>query len=334
MKFRWSYLIALAAAAILVAGAVRRAFQTSSAPQVHWKTANPLLAPKSQPMVQGVQTTAHTVPIALPRSQLASAEWYLPITAHSAISYILHDGRARWVVNGRAITLKNPTIDPMDQLSYAPDGLEIGWVVASGGVAEMPAQAPSSTIVGPARAISFNAYNVPVTIRASTVWVGSHPLAWTIPGNPASAHPLIGRGHQLIVDKKGTIESIAIPSGKTTTLARVRPNRWPDLLAARRTSKGVVWLMERPSAIPAYLLVSIESGRVFWYRFVSPTTPELGTLNGIAVVGNLESDGSLAYVFGAAIHPLNVTPGAFSSGPDGIIWQGSQGFVRLRGWSR
>ncbi len=300
---------------------------------VHWKTANPVLSPKSQPLSMGAAWTGIVHAVTLPKDQLASAEWYLPISGRSSIAYILHDGRARWVVNGVAHTLKNPPDDPADQFSYADNGQILGWSLPSGGATIVDASGIAQSL-SHVSAVAFTQAGTPVALVTSAhrVSVRGRSLGWVVPGTPAATHPFVDHANTLIVDRNGLIEAASIPSGTIQQLAQVRDARWPQLLTARSVGQGVAVLLERPAPVPRYLVLWMHGGRVGWYRFASPTTPQLGVVKGNLVVGNADPSGQLVVIAAQAAHPLNVTPGIFSSGPAGIVWQSSKGFEALTGW--
>ncbi|MCY0878208.1 MAG: hypothetical protein OWU84_04640 [Firmicutes bacterium] len=334
MKFRWYHGLA---ALIILGGALaylhhRAAIQqNASLPPVRWKTANPLIQPRSRSLVLRPVATAHTADVALPARQLRNAEWYLPIAPDSAVTFILHDGQTRWVIDGQALSLRNPPLDPADRLSYTQNGQALAWVRPNGGAAIETAR--SYQVIPQATAIAFNLRNQPVWVSGHHLFVNGAAESWTFQGIPAETHALLHHAQALITDDHGEICEYAVPAGRKTLLATVRPRRWPLLVTARHVSGGLAFLMERESALPRYLLVDVQHGTVRWYRFVSATPPELGVFRGQLVVSNVTANGNLAVIDGRSLLPLNVVPGIFSSGPEGVIWAGASGFVRLTGWA-
>jgi hypothetical protein len=335
MKFRWYYVLGLVVAAALagIAAFVLHGRAPETPQQMSWKTANPVLAPASRVLHVGAMWNAKTQTIAPLAGSLANAEWYLPITSRSAVSYILHDGRARWVVDGQHRTLPSPPSNPNAQITYASNGQSLAWMQLEGGALQMSTANAQAHPWPKARAIQFNHQNKLVMLVSQHVWIAGHELAWRIPGTPAALNPFVQGADFLIVDRQGHLESLALPSGHASALAKVRAARWPQLVTAESVGNRLLILMERPGALPAWLLIEIHGKQVWWYRFVSPAMPELGTVHGVFAIGNAESNGNLLLLpTGSAIHPLNLSPGIFSTGPGGLIWQGSNTLQKLSGW--
>ncbi|NMP22080.1 hypothetical protein [Sulfobacillus harzensis] len=331
MKNRWLYavyaLIALAAVAI---GVERSRSPKAPTTPVAWHTQNPVLSPPSHPLPLGSSWVAKTRSINLPKSQLATAEWFWPITRSSSVSYILHDGRARWVVDGHSYTLKNPPDDPNDQFVASRNGTMLGWTIPGGG-AEVMAARGTSRVISHAQAMALTANGQPVwLLESGQVVDNGHLLPWHVPGVAANTHSFIHQATTIISDNHGTLDATLIPSGQVRTLARVRQERWPILLTARAVGNGVALELERPTAIPRYLIIWVNGTSVRWYRFASPNPPEVGVFQNHLVVENLSQEkGNLAVLTPKAIHPLNVTASLFSQSAEGIIWPGPSHFVAL-----
>ncbi len=335
MKFRPSYALALVVAVGLagLAAYLVRSPAPEAPPEASWKTPNPVISPPSRALHVGAAWSAETQTISPLAGSLANAEWYLPITPRSAVSYILHDGRARWVVDGRHRTLRNPPSNPNAQIAYPANGRSLAWMTLNGGALQLSAGRGPVLAWPQARAIQFNRQNQLVMIASQHVSVAGHALSWQIPGKPAALNPFVQGARLLIVDHSGTLESLAIPSGRSAVLARVRAARWPQLITAQSSGNRLLLLLERPGALPAWLLIEIQGRQIWWYRFVSPSMPELGVVHGVFAIGNAESSGNLLLLpSGSAMHPLNLSPGIFSTGPGGLIWQGSNNLQKLAGW--
>lgn len=334
MNKRWFY--ALCAVIVIVALAIGytrfRPTPPNPSASVHWKTRNPVLSPSSQPLPTGSSAAGLVRSLSYPKSQLPNAEWYWPISNSSSISFILHDGRARWVVDGHTYTLKSPPDNPNEEFASAPGGQEIAWQEPTGGVTVLNANG-HATHVANADAAAFTPSGSLVMLSTDNrVSVGSQTLPWTAAGTPAALHPFVGQASGLVVDQQGVLEKIQIPSGRIVRLAQVRTNRWPHLVTARSVGTATVLLMERPSPIPRYLILWVKGRQVRWYRFAAPTTPELGVLHQAIIVENLEPSGTLALVTSHRLEPLNVSAAIFSQSASGIVWQNGQGFSALYGW--
>ncbi|MCY0899040.1 MAG: hypothetical protein OWU33_08930 [Firmicutes bacterium] len=333
MKLRWYHGLA---ALIVVVGAFayvqhRRTVDNVIPPPVHWQTRDPLIYPVGRALVLKPPATARTRAFALPAGQLPTAEWYLPIAPHSAVSFILHDGRGRWVFQGRRIALINPPIDPADQLNYNRTGSLLAWVRPGGGAA---IQTPTAYHTIPdATAIAINAENHLVWIQGHQVIEDGKTLRWTFRGALATTHPFIDHAQTLVTDWHGRILAYQLATGQAKLLVSVRPNRWPTLVTVRHIRGGTALLLERNTAVPRYLLVLADGQNTGWYRFVSATPPELGAFRGQLVINNITAAGNLAVVTTSSLVPLTVVPGIFSSGPYGVLWAGSHGFVQLLSWT-
>ncbi len=330
MNKRWLYAVYAVIVLVAIGIGLKRSHPTPSTPSQKWQTRNPVLSLSSYPLALGQPWTSKTKSVSLPRSQLATAEWFWPITGSSSVSYILHDGRARWVVGGHAYSLKNPPDDPNDQFASSSDGSRLGWVNPGGGVTVLDRQG-ARDVRPEALAVAFNSKGHPVWLLASHhVQVGSDVLKWQVVGVPAKTHPFIDRGRLVITNRKGTVESMAIPGGKVRVLARVRPNRWPSLVTARDVSGATALVLERPAPIPRYLILWVQGQSVGWYRFSSPTPPEIGVLAGRLILQNVPAaNGHFAVMTNHQVHPLSIGAGIFSESSRGIIWQNNSGFTAL-----
>lgn len=335
MRFRW--IVGIVALIIVVALVATMHYTSRSKTSdgtplsSQWKTSNPVLSPASSPLSWGHPLDASIQPIALPKDQLSAAEWYLPITAQSSISYILHDGRARWVVNQRRIPLREAPIDPTDQLSFASNGMQLAWITPNQQV-KIVTPTHSQTLPAKAQAVGITPRNDIVVVGRHHVRINNRQEPWSIVGKPASLHTLIDQSRSLIVDDNGSINQVSVTSGHVRHIAAVRPQRWPNLLVARSLPQGVVLLLSRPASLPSYLLIVRQRAQLFWYRFESPTTPEVGSWHSTLVIANMASNGDLALLQGTSLDPLNVQTGIFSAGPQGIIWEGSTSFEKLVGY--
>lgn len=335
MKFRPPYALGLVVAVALASFAafLFRSPAPEAPQQMSWKTTHPVISPPGHALHVGATWSAETQSTRPLAGSLANTEWYLPITSRSAVSYILHDGRARWVVDGRNRPLRNPPSNPNAQITYTANGQSLAWMTLTGGALQMSAGRGQTLAWPKARAIQFNGQNQLVMVAGQRVSVAGRALSWQIPGTPAALNPFVQGARVLVVDHAGTLESLAIPSGRSAVLARVRASRWPELVTAQSSGNRLLLLLERPSALPAWLLIEIQGKQIWWYRFVSPSMPELGAVHGVFAIGNAESSGNLLLLpSGSDMHPLNLSPGIFSTGPAGLIWQGSNNVQKLTGW--
>lgn len=330
MNKRWLYAVYALIVLVAIGIGVKRLHPTPSTPTPKWQTTHPILSPLSHPLALGQPWTQKTKSVPLPKSQLSTAEWFWPITGLSSVSYILHDGRARWVVDGHTYPLKNPPDNPNDQFAASTDGTRLGWVNPGGGVTVLNKHGSSDVRSG-ALAVAFNGQGHPVWLLSShQVQVQRNVLGWKVPGTPAESHPFIDGGRLIVTDRKGTVESTAIPGGQIHILARVRARRWPSLFTARYVDGAIAVVLERPAPIPRYLVVFIQGRSVGWYRFASPTPPEIGALAGRLILENIpQANGNLAVMTAHQIHPLSIGAGIFSESAQGIIWQNNNGFTDL-----
>ncbi|AEJ41908.1 hypothetical protein TPY_3756 [Sulfobacillus acidophilus TPY] len=294
-------------------------------------TANPIKFPRgAKALAPGSPVAATTRPYTPIDSPLAGADWLLPLASDSLFSDSLHDGQAAWVVDGHPVRLSEVPTDPVDRLTWSPDGHQLAWVNNRG-----------ATIIG-YRQGRFTTSNQPGA--TAFAWLSNTEWVWIqhgqalvstgqrreIAGVPALYHPIAPQTRSVLSDRKGTLLVTSLTSGPPRQIARVNPRRWPVLLSAAAWAPHTsAWLLERPGSVPAYLFLVVHNRQAVFWRFLSPLPPEWTVSRGhIYLLGALPNQ-ELAWIHHGQLIPLNVTPGLFSSGPAGILWRGANGFLQL-----
>ncbi|WP_053960073.1 hypothetical protein [Sulfobacillus thermosulfidooxidans] len=329
MKRWWWIGFGVMAIAIMIIAAIIH--QNSMVPVTRWATANPLIRPQhSQAMSLASPLEDQTETISLPPHHLDGTDWYLPITQHSHITYILHDGQARWIVNNHVLTLNNAPTDPVGQLIYAPNGQILAWSTPQGLVVLHANN--TQTLIPHALAGYFTSHNVLdyVISMGSHLQVHTPDYTLSLPTTfTFGYHPFVFHAHAFIVDNQGHLEQYSLITGHAVPIATVRPARWPDVIDSLSYSHNIVVLLKRPTALPAYLLIVKTPHGVLWYRWQTGLKPQIGISSGHLVINNLDPSGQLVTLAHDNLHPLPQSTGLFSQSPRGIIFQTSQGFILL-----
>ncbi|MDA8193791.1 MAG: hypothetical protein M0Z53_07330 [Thermaerobacter sp.] len=300
-----------------------------------WKTANPVLSAGAYPLSPGTAARFHTAPIKLPAGQLSAADWYLPLSPSVSVAYELHDILARWQVQGVAQTLAGAPANPALGLSFAPSGRMLAWPAGTGmAVASWPHGAKT---LPHAAAVGFTGHNqLVVASQAGGEIILTRPGTSTPPlrvtGQPAQSRPFAAHASLLAIQSGSDLGWVNTVSGHPATAVKVDGARWPDLIAARRAGNASAWLLERPSPLPAYLLIVTTPGRKpAWYRWRAAEGPQLAVAEGRIVFSQSLSSGIWWAVGVRHLHPMALGAGLVSDGPYGLIWRASQGFSRLTG---
>lgn len=306
----------------------QRHLETASS--VTWYSPNPITFPKnatSLPMGAGGTTTTQN--ISMLAGSVAGAEWYLPVTAKSAVSYALHDGQGRWVISGRHYSLTNAPTDPVGALSTAPNGSGIAWVLhdqirwlkADGAI----------TLIPHGHSVHLTDRGIEYVVSAGTTHQVINPYGTRfVQYNTAtSPTPFLNHGTTFVYDDRGTIYLMTLSTGKTHRLFSVKAVHWSSVQSSVSFSGGIAIVLSRQTPIPAYLLTVVTPQRTYWYRWSASTTPEIGVSSqGQLVVAGIEPH--LVVYSGGSLHTLPQSAGIFSAGPMGIVLPNSHGgFQRL-----
>ncbi len=305
--------------------------QQSLVSPVRWQTSNPITSPRQTHAVQlsgsaGDKTKA----LSLPRGHLPHTDWYLPISSHAAITYVLHDGQARWLVNGHAVALRNAPTDPVGHLVFAPNGQELAWPVAQGVSLDRLHQ--PVRVIPQAIAAYFTPRNTLdyVSKSGKVVRVHSQFPSRALPATVRLGyHPFVRGGRFLVYDQAGQINLLSLSTGTHKPILSVRSSRWPELVDSISYNSHIALLLRRPSALPAYLLAVTSSHGVLWYRWKTGLKPQIGLSAGHLVINNLDASGQLVTLGKRNLHPLPQSTGLFSQSPKGVIFQSNRGFSLL-----
>ncbi|WP_020375562.1 hypothetical protein [Sulfobacillus thermosulfidooxidans] len=329
MKRWWWIGFGVIAIAIMIVAAVIH--QNSVVPVTSWATPNPLIRPHhNQAMSLTSPLSDQTETLSLPPHHLKGTDWYLPITQHSQLTYILHDGQARWIVNNQVLPLNNAPTDPVGQLIYAPNGQILAWSTPQG-ITVLHAN-HTQNLIPHAVAGYFTSHNVlDYVVHVGKQWQIHTPLRTLSLSSALSFgyHPFIFHGQAFVVDDQGRLEQVSLITGHATPIAMVRATRWPELVDSLSYGHNIALLLRRPTALPAYLLIVKTPNRVLWYRWQTGLKPQIGISSGHLVINNLDPSGQLVTLVRDNLHPLPQSTGLFSQSPRGIIFQTSQGFILL-----
>ncbi len=317
-NYLWWYIAVAGVALALYAWTTRNA--SSQAP-MHALAGPQLLRPRvSRTLRWSRPIVVHPKTLMLPPHQLARANWWRPITLSSSVAYILHDGQARWLVQGTRIPLTTAPVDPVGNLVAAANGHMLSWTTPAG-IDWMAWPGPRRGRVARASSPHFTANRLTYLLvdgSSFTVVEGSQRYHFSHLGMPF-AHPFAGRG--VAVYRRGTLSWVSIPGGKTHVIAVVNPRRWSTPIMAGAIRGGVFCFLSQPTAVPSYLLIAKIRGRVYDYAWQSPTVPELGVVHGTLVLTYIKSGGQLAALSHGRLTPLSARPGLFSAGSQGLVWQ-------------
>ena len=297
---------------------------------VTWYSNRPVVWPNhTQSLSFGTNAHDQTVSVPLLPGAIAGGEWYLPITAHSAVSYALHDGQGRWLYQDHRYNLANAPTDPIGTLTAAPNGHSIAWVLNN----QIHWLHPGGTITIVPHGHAPNLTNQGleyVTSAGATHQISSpYPTRFAQYDTATSPDPFVDGGNQFVFDNHGTVNQLALATGHIAKLFSVNPNHWPAIVSTISFSQGVAVLMNRQAPIPAYLLVLSTSHGTYWYRWPAALTPELGvTDGGTLIVAGIEP--SLVAFGQGALHTLPESSNLFSNGPKGVVLANSQGgFINI-----
>lgn len=314
----WSILLVGAAALALYAWIARNA---SGQTPMRALAGPQLLQPRgSRTLTWGRTVVVHPKALTLPEHQLPHSNWWWPLTKSSSVAYILHDGQARWLVQGSPVPLTTAPVDPVGNLVAAANGRMLSWT-APAGIDWIAWPGPRRGHVAHASSPYFTGDRLSYLLLAGssfTVVEGTHRYPFAHLGIPF-AHPFVGQG--IAVDRRGTLSWVSIPGGKSHVIAVVNPRRWSIPLMAGAVRDGVFCLLSQPTAVPSYLLIAKIHGRVYDYAWQSPTIPELGVVGGTLAITYIKSGGQGATLSNGRLIPLSAQPGLFSSGPQGLVWQ-------------
>jgi hypothetical protein len=294
---------------------------------------DPLMTPNhAKRIVWGKLQAVSPRTIALPRQQLAASDWWLPLSQTSSVGYVLHDGQARWLIDGQALSFASMPTNPVGALVASSNGHALAWPTAQG----------VEAITWPARRPTFDphaldpyfesdgrlAYIVKTAPHAYTVVSGTHRYALPAVGT-LFAHPFLSGS--VAYDQQGHLGTVNWATDRVQSIATINPKAWSTpLYAGTLPNHGLYFLLSEATPLPSYLLIVDQGGSVGYFAWQSPTTPEIGTLNGVLAMTYVRSGGQLVVLKRGRLVPLNVTPNLFSLGPEGIVWQAANGaFKRL-----
>ncbi|WP_146039051.1 hypothetical protein [Sulfobacillus sp. hq2] len=323
-------IVAVAVVAGFVVDAIMHREQMN--PVSTWQTANPIIAPDhTVALTLGTTAQDRTQPQPLLPGHLANTDWYLPITQSSAVSYVLHDGQARWLVNGSYYPLSSAPTDPAGFLDYAPDGHMLAWqngntitVLTAPHLQHHQIDHAMTPYFTPSNHLDY------LSVSDKTLNVQSTYPHRTLPSQALTGHhPFVFRGRDIVYDRDGQIALENLETAHVTTLATVRAKRWPLVVDSLSFGPSLAVMLERPTALPAYLIIVDTHGHISWYRWQTGLKPQIGQAGGHLVMNNVDPSGQLVVWGSHHLHPLPQSSGLFSQSPAGIIFQTSQGFIRL-----
>lgn len=302
----------------------------TTADSVTWYAKNPVTLPKNaRSLPLGPEGSAHTQTVRMLPGSVPGTEWYLPITAHSAVSYALHDGQGRWVNGAHHYTLTKAPTDPVGALSVAPNGTSIAWVL-NNQIRWLKSDGTTS-LVPHGHSINLTNHGLEYVVSAGVTHQvispkGTHFVQYNTKTSPT---PFLNQGTTFLYDNRGTISLMTLATGATHRLFTVDAAHWSQIQSTLSFGRNIAVILSRATPVPAYLLVVVTSRHTYWYRWPASTTPELGvgTL-GTLVIAGIEPN---LVVYGSgALHALSQAGGIFSSGPSGIVLPNSHGgFERL-----
>lgn len=330
MKRRWWAALGVVVVAVAIAAAAIH--ENRITPVAQWATADPILAPKqSQELTVGSAAQDRTQALQLPAGHLAGTDWYLPITRSSAVTYVLHDGQARWLAGASEDNLAGAPTDPVGFLIYSPNGQRLAW--QDGGAVEI-LSAPKfhRTLMAGASLPYFtpDSHFDYTTVFGSAVLVHSpYPVRKLSGAANAGHHPFVFGGQDFVYDDGGRITMENLQTGIASPVATLRPSRWPQMVDALSYGQTLAVMMRRPTALPAYLVIVKTPRGISWYRWQTGLKPQIGLSDQHLVINNLAPSGQLVVWGTRHLHPLPQSSGLFSQSPSGIIFQTSQGFIRL-----
>jgi hypothetical protein len=321
--------IAMVVLAILIAFWLSHR-QTALAPKDPTIAGDPILSPQaSRRMTWRPLQAVHPAAVALPKQQLAQADWLLPVTKSSSVAYVLHDGQARWLNEGQMVNLHSAPTDPIDQLTASANGTALSWPTPAGvELLSWPGQ--KTRLIPHAVSPYFETNRLAYLLNQNTSFTvveGGRREHFVHLGEPF-AHPFLADGVAFV--RRGDLAWVQLSSRAVHQVATVNPAVWTTPISAGTIRQGLFMLLSRPSPIPGYLLIVDQAGTVRYFAWKSPTTPEAGVVNGRLALTYIRNGGQLVVVRDGSLTPLNVYPNLFSVGPYGLIWQPANGhFSRL-----
>ncbi len=329
---RWWWII-LGAVVLVALVAVHVIHENRITPSVSWASADPVLSPyAATELVLGTAAAQDTaVALHLPAGGLPSTDWFLPITKNSSVTYVLHDGQARWLVDGKKYNLASAPVDPVGVLVYAPSGQQLAWTSTQGiSVLRAPHFTPATISGGSSPYFTVSSHLDYISTRQSVLQVHSLYPTRTLPAaSQVGYHPFVQGGQDVVLDRRGSILIENLQSGAVKTWARVHQNRWPDLLDSVSYGSDVAVLLKRPTALPAYMVIVSSPKGTLWYRWQTGLKPQIGVVKNHLVINNLAPSGQLVTVENRHLEPLPQSSGLFSQSPHGIVFQTSAGFTRI-----
>jgi len=300
-------------------------------PLYHGTTTDPIhFAGRTVALKPGAPIAATARPYTPAYPPLPGADWLLPLAPHSLFSDSLHDGQAAWVVQGHPVRLAGVPTDPIDRLTWSPNGHQVAWVNGESATIVTYRHGRFTTTRHPGiLAFAWLSNTQWVWLQKGQVWTNTGRRL-SVSGIPARYHPFSPTTRSLLSDRQGALLITSLNTGAARQIARVNPRRWPLLLSAGAwNSQSSAWLLERPGSVPAYLFLVVHSRQAVFWRFLSPLPPEWAVSQGQVYLLGALPDQQLAWIHQGRLIPLNLTPGLFSSGPAGIIWRGTNGFLQL-----
>ena len=327
---RWWW-IGLGVVLVAVLAIWAQVHRQSLVPPVKWETKNPIVNPSKTRQIalsQGVQD--RTKMLSLPSGHLLHTDWYLPITSHSEVTYVIHDGQARWIFDGHIIALPNAPTDPVGHLLAAPNGKELAWNEAQG--VFLVHSDKSTQVIPHAINAYFTPHNVLDYIKPDGTLLKIYspfPTRVLSGSTHFGYQPFVQDGHSLVYDHKGQINLLSLATGSQKPILRVRATRWPELADSISYGSHIAILLRRPSPLPAYLLAIKTNHGLLWYRWKTGLKPQIGLSQGHLVINNLDPSGQLVILGKKNLHPLPQSTGLFSQSSQGVIFQTNQGFTLL-----
>lgn len=295
-----------------------------------WYSANPVTSPQNATALRlGPPGSAQTQNIRTLPGSVPGAEWYLPVTAHSAVSYALHDGQGRWVSGGHPYPLTNAPTDPVGALSAAPNGSSIAWVL-NNQIRWLKSDG-ATTLIPHGHSVNLTNRGLEYVVTAGVTHEvitpeGTHFVQYDTATSPT---PFLNHGTTFLYANRGSIYLMTLATGAAHRLVTVEAAHWSQIQSSQSFDGGVAVILSRATPIPAYLLLIVTPHRTYWYRWPASTTPLLGVgTRGALVVAGIEPN--LVVYGNGALHTLSQVSGLFSSGPQGIVLpNGHGGFERL-----
>lgn len=317
---------------IIVALTWRHFSQSHLSGRVHWHSATPIQSRHPIAAIKwGSVEPIHSRSVAVPSQQLSTADWYLPITSFSSLGYVLHDGKARWVVHHHAINLaQNPT-NPVGTVATSPTGTGLAWDRSAHTIELLtwPQLTPKNITHATSPSFLPNGQLEYVSLQSTHPVVVTPQHHWSLPSSQWGQTPFVQVKGQssFVYDTNGTIHLLSLTTGRSIALFSVNSQHWTHLSSTVASSSTLALLFVQPQSLSRYLLVIMDGTKFRWYRWQSPLAPELGiTRNGQVAISEIDSNSRLTVTHGIALHRTSLVPGWFSTGRYGITWDTAKGF--------